>query len=132
MLEALEYFAAIGAFAFEHGACVMQAMREHADFTIGGRNEFAVEPDQIGTLVEWHCHGIASLRHGWPDPAGIFRRIIGWALRSGLCFSLGLLRPDQTSGKVAFALCERPFGALPRRAVANQARCGGATLRLWG
>ena len=103
MFEALEDLAAIGAFAFEHGACVMQAVREHVNFALSGRNELAVEPDKIGTLVEWHCHGIASLWHGWPPSCRIFGRNSG-ALRSDRCFRLRLLRRERTPVKVAFAL----------------------------
>ena len=61
MLGALEHDAAIGAFALEHAARIMQAVGEHADLALGRGNELAVEPDEIGALVEGHCHGIASL-----------------------------------------------------------------------
>jgi hypothetical protein len=61
MLHALENDAAIGALALEHRARIMQPVGKHVDLAVGGGNEFAVEPDEIGALVEGHCHGIASL-----------------------------------------------------------------------
>src|SRR5262249_6439173 len=54
---ALEDFAPIGALAFEHAARVMQPVGEHADLAFGSRDEPAVEPDEVGTLVEGHGHG---------------------------------------------------------------------------
>src|SRR6476659_4560739 len=61
MLGTPEHLAAIGALALEHAACVMEAVGQHADLAIGGGDELAVEPDKVRTLVEGHCHGIASL-----------------------------------------------------------------------
>ena len=94
---ALENLAAIGALALEHGARIMQAMRQYADLAIGGRNEFAVEPDQIRTLVEGHCHSVASLGMDGPfltDSA---------ALLGPFALGCGLLRWERTPGMVACA-----------------------------
>src|SRR5260221_1453558 len=38
----------------------MQPVGQAADLAVGRRHELAVEPDQVGTLVEWHRHGISS------------------------------------------------------------------------
>src|ERR1700747_66779 len=57
---------AIGALALKYADRIMQTMREYADLGFGSRNELAVEPDQIRTLVEGHCHGIASLASLFP------------------------------------------------------------------
>jgi hypothetical protein len=34
----------------------MQTVCEHADFAIGGRDKFAVKPDQIWPLIKGHRH----------------------------------------------------------------------------
>src|ERR1700676_4303903 len=68
MLGALEHDAAIGAFALEHATRIMQAVGEYADLATGCGNELAGEPDEIGALVEGHCHGIASLIYSSPHP----------------------------------------------------------------
>src|SRR4051794_3646429 len=60
MLGALVDRAAVGALAFEHAACVMQPVGQHADLGFRRRHKLAVEPDQVRTLVEWHRHGISS------------------------------------------------------------------------
>ena len=82
MLPELEDYPVVGPLPLKHGARIVQAMGEYVDLTIGGRNELAVEPDEVGTLVEWHSHGIASLWHGRPYPTEILGAIRGLALRS--------------------------------------------------
>src|SRR5690606_9833383 len=54
MLSELEYLAAIGALAFKHGACIMQAMGQHMDFCILPVDEFSVQPDESVPLIEWN------------------------------------------------------------------------------
>ena len=108
VFEAFENLAAIGAFALEHGARIMQAMRQYADLAIGGRNELAVEPDQVRTLVEGHCHGVASLGVDGPFVAESLAALL-WAfcarplgfcvgrelpVRSHLPYESAFRRPD--------------------------------------
>src|SRR5262249_8455154 len=63
MLGALIDRAAISALAFEHAARIVQPVGQDADLGLRRRNELAVEPDQVGTLVEGHRHGISSKEH---------------------------------------------------------------------
>src|SRR5487761_1187697 len=58
---ALKNLAAVGALALEHAACVVQAVCEHVDLAVGGWDQPTVEPDEVGTLVEGHGHGIPPL-----------------------------------------------------------------------
>src|SRR5262245_17906306 len=61
MFRAFVDHTAIGALAFEHAARIMQAVGQQADLGIMGRDELAVEPEGIRSLVEWHRHGISLL-----------------------------------------------------------------------
>jgi hypothetical protein len=93
VLGALENLSAIGAFALEHAACVMQAVGQHTDLALGGGNELAVQPDQVRTLVEGHGHGILL-------PRGEARSVRLLPPPEG---GAGILRRDGTPGMVSTA-----------------------------
>src|SRR5208282_2201164 len=118
MLGAPENLAAIGAYALEHATRVVKAVREHADLALGGGNELAVEPDQVGTLVEGHRHDMPPW-HGWPAPCRNFCRAYGGPLRSAVGFCVGTRLPVWSRQPY-----ESAFRRLGNPAPwANQARC---------
>src|SRR5207248_4400266 len=47
-----EDFAAIGAFALEHCACIVQRVGEHMDLGVFPGNELPIEPDDTFALIE--------------------------------------------------------------------------------
>ena len=58
VLGQLENLAAIGAFALEDGAGIVQAMGQHMDLGVGPFDELAVHPDEAVQLIEGNgCHG---------------------------------------------------------------------------
>src|SRR5580704_2106417 len=123
MRGALKDFAAIGALALEHGAGVMQAMGEHADLTVDGRDELAVEPDHISPFIEGHCHGMPPSLH---RPIVALRCGRPWAFASGANSRYGLCR---SSNRVMSTPIGVPRGSgatqickLSRRQLNNQAK----------
>jgi hypothetical protein len=60
MLGQLENSATISALSFEHGARIMQAVRENVNLCIFPRQKFAVHPDPSVQLVKRNCHGVTS------------------------------------------------------------------------
>ena len=58
MLGQFEDFAAVSAFAFEDGACVMQRMRQQMDLRVPPRHELAIKPDKAVAIVIGNqvCH----------------------------------------------------------------------------
>src|SRR5271166_275697 len=84
--------AAIGALALEHGARIVQAMGQHVDLGIHIGNELAVNPDDTGHLIKWHCCG----SHGSPPASPNVTRDVALLLRPGS--SLDMVRwRDRTS-----------------------------------
>ena len=51
MVRQLENLAAISALPLEHGACVVQAMRQHVQVGLTPRHQLAVEPDEPIAIV---------------------------------------------------------------------------------
>src|SRR5262249_3280431 len=66
MLGTLEDFAAIGPFALEHAACIMEPMGEHVQLGVLPGHELAVVPDDAVALVEWQGHD-APPGAFWPE-----------------------------------------------------------------
>ena len=128
VLGASENLAAIGALAFEHAARIMQPVREHADLGFGGRDQLAVEPDQVGTLVEGHCHGNClprvvrpnGLRIPGRDGAFAPKPQTGYGLRRFLRRSWRACTALLASGTKAAALPKRhcPWATRPRNDLA--------------
>src|SRR5262249_46754272 len=97
-----ENLAAVGALAFKHAARIMQAMCEHTNLGVGGRDQLAVEPDEIRTLVEGHCHGIASLASLFPMRATDQARYGAFAPKAQTGY--GLRRFLRRSGRACAAI----------------------------
>ncbi len=72
MQPRLEDFAAIGAFALEHAARIVQTVGQDVDLGILPGFEFAVEPDPALALVHRYCHRRLHLPTGPRGPRGPF------------------------------------------------------------
>src|SRR5262245_16973343 len=61
MFRTPEDFAAVGAFALEHGARIMQAVGEHVQGSVAPWHELAVVPDHpLEAVVRLLCHCASS------------------------------------------------------------------------